>query len=267
MKFKHSGNLGDIIYSLPTIIALGGGALYLSDGRGKLQKPMTGGMIEQMIELLQRQPYLSAVLPYRDEKVDLDLDRFRDDYGPGSDVHLAVRHLKTFGADYDLSLPWLENIEPLYVGDIVIHNSLRWRDLSLNWRVLREFQDQCVFIGFKNEYRAFQRKTGLKVRFRESKNILELAGAIRASKLFIGNQSLGFALAEALKQPRILEVSYQEPDVMPQSYNGHILITKKLINYYLRKRRIYCPEKKKANLMARKRHYLIRKHVKALLYK
>lgn len=264
--FKHSGNLGDIIFSLPTIIALGGGILYISDGKGKLVRPMSKTMIGQMIELLKKQPYLTDVRPYNNEKIDYDLDKFRAGYGPGFEIHLAVRHLTTFGVDFDLSLPWLENIEPLYLGDIVIQNGFRARDVALNWRVLKGFEDKCVFVGFKHEHRKFQRMTRLKVRFHQLNSILELARAIKGSKLFVGNQSLGFALAEAMKQPRVLEVSYQEPSGMPQSYNGHILLSKKLIQYYLKGEHPYRPEKKMANLMARKRHYLIRKHVKALLF-
>jgi len=264
-KFKHSGNLGDIIFSLPTIIALGGGILYIGGGKGWLMRPMSSAMIEQMIELLKGQPYLADVLPYQNETVDYDLDKFRDKHGPGSDVHLAWRHLDSFGVKYDLSLPWLEGIEPLYVNDIIIQNGFRSRDIPLNWRVLKAYEDKCVFVGFKNEYRTFRRKTGLNIRFHQIKNIRELARVIKGSKLFIGNQSLGFALAEALKHPRVLEVSYQESNVMPQSYNGHILLTTKLINYYLKTKRTYSP-KKRINLLTRKRHYLIRKHLKALLY-
>jgi hypothetical protein len=34
-RFKHSGDLGDIIFSLPTIRALGGGTLYLDPAGGQ----------------------------------------------------------------------------------------------------------------------------------------------------------------------------------------------------------------------------------------
>lgn len=264
--FKHSGNLGDIIFCLPTIMALGGGTLYISDGKGKLLRPMSKTMVTQIIELLKGQPYLNDVLPYHNETIDYDLDKFREKHGPGSDVHLAQRHLMAFGVDYDLSLPWLHSIEPLPINEIVIQNGYRCRDLDLNWQALKGFEDKCVFVGFKNEYRTFRRKTRLKIKFHQINNLLELARIIKGSKLFIGNQSIGFALAEALKHPRVLELSYQEPSGLPQSYNGHILLTKQLIKYYLKKQRPYLPEKKRANQLTKKRHFLIRKHVKALLF-
>ena len=70
--FKHSGDLGDIIYSLPTIRALGGGILYLDpeggandkyvrdqsvDGRTRLNK-LT---IDSLTPLLEAQPYIEKV--------------------------------------------------------------------------------------------------------------------------------------------------------------------------------------------------------------
>jgi ADP-heptose:LPS heptosyltransferase len=42
-----------------------------------------------------------------------------------------------------------------------------------------------------------------------------MARVIRSARFFIGNQSFPFALAEALKVPRILEVCPQTPDVIP----------------------------------------------------
>lgn len=264
--FKHSGNLGDIIFSLPTIIALGGGRLYISNGKGKLMRPMSKAMVAQIIELIKDQPYLTEVLPYNNEAVDYDLDKFREKHGPGSNVHLALRHLQAFGVNFDLDLPWISNIQPLYLNDIVLQNGFRCRDVNLNWKELKGFEDKCVFVGFKNEYRQFRRMTRLNVRFHQITSLLELARIIKGSKLFVGNQSLGFALAEAMKHPRVLEVSYQEPSGMPQSYNGHILLTKQLISRYLRGNYSYDPGKKAANRLTRKKHSAIVRHVCKLLF-
>ena len=47
-----------------------------------------------------------------------------------------------------------------------------------------------------------------------STDALELARAIAGAKFFIGNQSFFFAVAEALKVKRALEVCYQTPNVI-----------------------------------------------------
>jgi C-terminal processing protease CtpA/Prc len=62
-KFYHSGDLGDLMYSLSTIKALGGGTLVLSqDYNGmEIREPMTATKIEQVKKLLQTQDYIVSV--------------------------------------------------------------------------------------------------------------------------------------------------------------------------------------------------------------
>ena len=52
-------------------------------------------------------------------------------------------------------------------------------------------------------------------------DFLELAGIIAGCKLFIGNQSFPFSIAEGLKVPRILEVYYKAANVIPEGENAH----------------------------------------------
>jgi ADP-heptose:LPS heptosyltransferase len=47
------------------------------------------------------------------------------------------------------------------------------------------------------------------------RDFLELAELIAGCKLFIGNQSFPYSLAEGLKVPRILELDPADPNVVP----------------------------------------------------
>lgn len=235
--FKHSGNLGDIIYSLPTIIALGGGKLYIGNGTGNLgvsdgcppPYPMTEILVLQIIDLLKLQPYLSDVKPYGNEKVDYNLDKFREHYP--SDDHLAEWHLKTFGVKFNLGRAWLENIEPRYVNDIIISHSGRYitHYNKFNWGALKGYEDRCAFIGFEKEHLKFKKYTGLDIKIHPVKSLIEFAQIIKGGKVYIGNQSLGFAFAEALKCPRVVEICYFDSNCMPQTTNGYIQLTKRLL--------------------------------------
>ena len=60
-----------------------------------------------------------------------------------------------------------------------------------------------------------------KLEYKPVANFLELASVIAGSKLFIGNQSFPFSLAEALKVRRVLEVFYQCPNVLVEGANGY----------------------------------------------
>lgn len=228
--FKHSGNLGDIIFSLPTIIALGGGRLYLSNNTtGVETRKFTDEMLEQMTELLKTQKYLSDVSRYNGESVDYDLDKFREIFACYD--HIARWHLKAFNVQFDLARAWLEDIKPVRTREIIVNYTLRDCDVPLNWQVLKGLEDRCIFAGLEHEYKGFKEVTALEIPHHPTKTLLEFAQVIRGAKLFIGNQSLGFALAEAMKVPRILEVHHHCPSSMPLSENARIILTEKILKH------------------------------------
>jgi len=57
--------------------------------------------------------------------------------------------------------------------------------------------------------------------YRPIDDFLEMAQVIKGSKLFIGNQSSPFALAEIMKVPRCLEVCPTAHNVIPTGANGY----------------------------------------------
>jgi hypothetical protein len=58
------------------------------------------------------------------------------------------------------------------------------------------------------------------LKFYECKDFLEMAEIIKCCKLFIGNSSLGFTIAEGLKAPRLLEASPWNPSQQVHGNNG-----------------------------------------------
>ncbi len=76
-------------------------------------------------------------------------------------------------------------------------------------------------------------------------NFLELAAVIAGSKLFIGNQSFPFSIAEGLKATRLLEVYHRIPNVIPEGKNGY--------DFYFQKHFEYLVE----NLVSRESHYAL----------
>jgi hypothetical protein len=252
--FKHSGNLGDIIYALPTIMALGSGILHIATGdypplisaEAPHPIPLSSDIVDQMVAFLKIQPYLKDVKPYGGEVVDYDLDCFRE-YVVNDralwKVHLAYWHLKTFNVRFDLWQRWLFNIASSYVNDIVVTYSVNNATHCgvFNWRVLEDYIDKCIFLGFENEYYEFKKYTGLEISFLKAKNIVELAQVIKGSKLLISNQSFCFALAEAMKHPRVLDVLRLRSNSLPQSCNGYINLNKEIIDKYLFRKWTFSP--------------------------
>ncbi len=53
------------------------------------------------------------------------------------------------------------------------------------------------------------------IKYLETNDFYELAQAIQGAKIFVGNSSMCFAIAEGLKVPRILESCSFAPNVIP----------------------------------------------------
>lgn len=229
-NFHHRGSLGDIIYSLPTIISFGGGILYLRKQNH----------FDLLNSILKKQPYIKDVICETKLKPGefpihnyINLNIFRSIHKKNPNTHLAQCHLIAFNKQYDLSKIWLLNIEALHKKNIIVNRTWRYRDKILNWNILKSYQNECLFIGTNAEYLIFKKETKLDIDFYWCKDVLEFASIIKGSKLFIGNQSVGFALAESLKHPRILEQYLPLNNCLPHTNNGHLEIEEKLIQFYL----------------------------------
>ena len=220
--FKHSGDLGDIIFSLPTVKALGGGILYL-DPRGGEEEPLvswanglynktklTEKGIESVRELLEYQDYIHEVRLWSGEEVDFNLDMFRMHirYNNLSDSHLAA-----FGVSFEeRDEPWL-NVATSIVDDldrdVVFARSCRYHGNYSFWETIdRDLVAKAFFLGFKEEHDQFLYTYPhmAEVPRREVQSLLEMAQVIQGADLFVGNQGLPHALAEALKKPMLNEV-------------------------------------------------------------
>jgi len=220
--FKHSGDLGDIIFSLPVIKAMGKGILYLDPKGGEEEPLVTWGnglftstkmseeRIESIKELLEYQDYIEEVRLWAGEEVDYNLDMFRMHirYNNLTDSHLAA-----FGIEFShRDDPWLtvpaaiiDDVEK----DVCFARSCRYHGNYSFWETLdRDVVKKGFFLGFKEEYEQFKYTYPhmSEVPLREVQNLLEMAQVISGCDIFMGNQGLPHAIAEALKKPMLNEV-------------------------------------------------------------
>lgn len=229
--FKHSGNSGDIIYALPAMYTLAGAEkirLVLSlEGRADYShKPhplgdrmLTPEMVEMLKPLLEAQEQIEGCDIYTNQKIDLDLDWFRK---LPIDVHrgdLAHWYFQAFAVSCDLSEPWLKvEGNTAFSDSIVIARSQRYNQPAIDYGFLKKYKNP-VFVGVPEEFDMMRKKIpGLQ--YAAVENFYQLASIIAGSKLFIGNQSFPFALAEGLKVKRLLEVYYRCPNVVPCGKNS-----------------------------------------------
>lgn len=233
VNFSHSGHTGDVIYSLPAMYSLAKGRkinLYL-----RLHQPVTDftknmthpngkfmlneRSVEMFAPLLSKQPGIHSFKALENEIVHYDLSIFKAfpfDYRMSS---ITRYYLLTYGINADLWNPWL-HVTPNedYKDTIVIARSSRYHSPNISYAFLNKY-NKLFFVGLPDEY-AEMKKQLPNLAYKPVANFLELAEIIAGSKLFIGNQSFPFALAEALKAKRVLEVFYQCPNVMAEGPNG-----------------------------------------------
>jgi hypothetical protein len=228
-NFHHRGSMGDIIYGLPSIIALKGGNLYL-----KKQNHF-----DFLRTLLKKQPYINKVT-IDNEKVTeiwsniINLDKFRTTHKRDLHKHLSICHLETVNKKYDLNTIWIFNIAPKFKNNIIIQNTLRYHDKEeINWQLLKPYEKECLFIGTKKEYEQFFIRSKLNISYYTCKDGLEMIEIIKGSKIFIGNQSVGFAMAEAIKHPRVLEVFYKKNNCQPNGKNGYTYLTNEILKKFI----------------------------------
>ena len=208
--FMHSGDMGDIIYSMPTIRALGGGKVYLDPFWEAT--PFNKSNAKLLMPLLVSQPYISGVAIHKGEVIEHNLNKFRcSDLNIGI-VNLAEAHLRAFGLPVNLmNEQWL-SVGKKKVEKVVFHRSDRYQNASFPWKGLVErFKNQSIFVGLREEHERFTISFG-DVPFYRVCDFLELAEIINGADLFVGNQSLPFAISEGLHKQNILEVCESGPN-------------------------------------------------------
>ncbi len=234
INFSHTGHAGDIIYAIPTMYALAKERkinLYLEldkparDFTPSMKHPngrvmLTRKSVELFAPLLLSQPQFNKCEALTGQPIHYDLTAFRElpfDYRMGS---IARWYFLTYGINWDLGRSWL-TVPPNrnFEDAIVVAHSSRYRSPGISYAFLEKYP-RVVFTGVPEEFA--EMKTQIpSLEYAPVNNFYELASIISGSKLFIGNQSFPFSLAEAMKVKRVLEVFHQCPNVITEGANGY----------------------------------------------
>lgn len=226
LDFYHSGDLGDMIYSLAFIKALGGGRLFLGgDCRFSLRAAFTEESVAWMKPLLDVQPYLknvafSASIP---STADYNLNDFRNYWFDRIKRKSAKTNSLYRAYEEHFGVPTLPEGQPwLTVPQqircrfpVVINRTARVHNDSFPWEDVAEVYDgRMLFIGYREEYDEWCKRFGKKAEYYQVKDALEAARIIAGSRVFIGNQSGLMAIAQGLGKDLIQEVCDWSPDAV-----------------------------------------------------
>lgn len=242
-KIIHSGNAGDLIYSLPAMrkaAEIKGETvdLYLhinvpakygnfSHPMGNVQ--MNKKMAEMLEPLLWGLDFINDIhITENDEKVDYNFDLFRKFHNYTGHISQWYFHIYP-ELTCDLSQPIAFNLNkyghPKYHAgrpefDIVLNRTARYHNPTFDYTALRQYQDRITFVGLPEEYRVISAKLP-NIKHYPVDDFYQLAQVIAASNLFIGNQSMAYAIAEQMKHPRVVEICPTAHNVIPTGQNGY----------------------------------------------
>jgi len=233
INFLHSGHLGDIINSLPFIKEIAKrkkcNLLINLNKRINIDKinnlhPSKGFFLkknsyEKLLPLLKVQPFLNKIDIYKNQNIDINLDLFRD-LPINFNIDSVRWYLHITGINSNLNSPYLLKINKSkkFKNCIVFMRSLRRQNKYIKFKFLNKYKN-LIFIGLYNEYLDLKKQIK-NLKFHNCKNFLEMAEIINASRLFIGNLSFGYTLAEGLKKPRLVESYLDFPLIYPNGTNG-----------------------------------------------
>lgn len=203
MNVLLGGEIGDAIYAMPALRAIGNVNVFVADR--PWYRPKWVERAQSLKELFLQQPYISSFNEHSGEHIDYDLTTYRDSGGKyGETITSKIARYARVSHSTD---KWLDVVPSKATeGKVVISRGARWHGFYFPWKdVVKAIGSDAVFIGTKQEHLDFCKAFG-SVEPLECKTMLEVAQAIAGCSLFIGNQSSPFACAEGLKKDSVLEV-------------------------------------------------------------
>lgn len=228
-SFSHSGDLGDIIFSLPAIKAQGGGKLYL-DTTGGIQDPLVKWADKkrtklnperatQLCKILNRQPYLEAYTNFGVREGAINLNQFRQyvRFHNLADSHLAIFDTVDINKRNEPWLIWDNDLAKKKWGDtIVLSRSVRYHSNYSFWESFLPTLKghKVVFVGLEKEHNIFEYTFGHKIPFYRTDTLSELMDVVSSCKILITNENFPRALREGLKLPMMVEVYRVSPGGM-----------------------------------------------------
>jgi hypothetical protein len=250
LTFMHPRNLGDLIYSLWGIKTVCEklnckaviyqwlnreayyyeGAKHPTKGSSGTEVTMNQKMFDMVRPLILALPYVDDVLVYQGETVHFNLDRISNmsiniPFGEIRNwIGYCFPELQCDLGEQVIDFTSVGIISPKYdvTEAIIVNRTSRYRNPHIHYGLLNKYAQghKIYFAGTLDEFSEFSGYVA-NAEYLKVDDFLELAFYISQCKLFIGNQSFCFALAEAMKVPRVLEVCSFAPNVIPVGKNAY----------------------------------------------
>ena len=244
-SYRHSGTLGDLIYSLSIVKKMEPGKFlvalnniencvsqygYRPDEVDPAHKGrFTAQDFAWLYPLLLRQDYILDVAAWKkgDPEPDVDLDKFRGTLFRGFEGNYVQAYHIAFGlpftmADYDT--PWLE-ADAIKTKPIVVSRTFRYRSTEpaasashMQMAQDADLENNGIFVGTYAEHEDYVKTTQVNIPYRPVKDFLELAGIVAGAEMIVANQNFVYSLAMGLGKSTVLETIKIKPLQMNECF-------------------------------------------------
>lgn len=236
LRVKHSGRLGDIVYSVMVANAYAKNnnyqlvmCLWDNPSLKNLEDPghiYPGGVNIKAYEFIASWLTNQGIMieHYDGQNVDFDFDRVKE---LGQSICLPFSDIRKWyqfafsemcGALYFNQLKRDLNDSADY--PIVVNRTKRWQNPHIDYTILNRVKHKIYFIGTEEEYDEFLLSVPSAIRI-VVHTMEEVRYLFLRTGFFIGNQSLFYAMAEFHQIPRALEVCPMAPNVVSQGVFHH----------------------------------------------
>jgi len=238
ITYRHSGTLGDLIYSLSVVKKMQPGRFMVAinniencvaqygyrpeDVSPEHRGRFTTQDFEWLAPLLERQSYITDTCTWHqgDPEPMIDLDKFRGVLFRGFEGNYVEAYHKTFGIPFtitDYDTPWLE-ADPIKTKPVVVSRTSRYRTPEpfgtaqhMQMAIDGQLEEHGIFVGTYAEHEDYVKTTGVNIAYRPVKDFLELAGIVAGADMIIANQNFVFSLAMGLGKQAVLETIKIKP--------------------------------------------------------
>jgi len=234
--YRHSGTLGDLIYSLSILKKMPAGRFLVALNNienvirrynyGDIDPAHRGRFTLQdfawLEPLLKRQSYIREVDTWSvgDVEPTVDLDLFRGTLFRGFEGNYVEAYHRAFQLPFtqaDYNTTWLE-ADPVETRPIVVSRTARYRSPSpasdQQHRQMAQDSDLAnngIFVGTEAEYLDYVKVTGVNIPYHQVADFLELANIVAGAELVVANQNFVYSLAMGLGISTILETIKIKP--------------------------------------------------------
>lgn len=206
MIYSHTGDIGDIIYSLSVAQFTGCDHYIICQTRGPQRNMIDENLYKFIAPLLERQSYINNVIFHKDSyQTEMNNFRYWLRWFSIPEAHFyAYKYSKEQALNHIRRYNWIE-CDKKPVKKILISKTGRYWNHDLNFDIIKDYKRESLgFIGTEREYHDFTDQYKIQSDYIKVSSLLEMAEVIKGSEMMVCNPSSPCAISQCMGHPTVV---------------------------------------------------------------